>query len=215
MSKAEAKLNGIEYYRDPNKRSYGCNGALIYKVPCAMCGEIVLLRRYGINTVTYCDYCRHTKHKKEKIILQEELDRLNQIKTPNEKRFAQAVEKIRNQVKNFEQYEKAINIAKTRCERYGSIPEAMVAIELIRLGRSIIPQQKVDKYKVDFAIPKEKLIIEVDGTLYHQNIYKSQREGTIQLALGFDWKIIHIPAELIEKDIKKLEVILNKCSQAA
>lgn len=88
---------------------------------------------------------------------------------------------------------------------YGSIPEAMVAIELLRLGYRIIPQQKVKKYKVDFAIPKEKIVIEVDGYVYHKDSYKGDREAIIQLALGLDWKIIHIPAELIAEDITKLK----------
>ena len=88
----------------------------------------------------------------------------------------------------------------------------MVAIELLKLGYSIIPQQKVTKYKVDFAIPKQKIVIEVDGSLYHKERYGGGREATIQLALGMDWRIIHIPAELIAEDIQKLKTIIDTFS---
>ena len=90
----------------------------------------------------------------------------------------------------------------------------MVAIELIRIGYSIIPQQKIKKYKVDFAIPKEKIVIEVDGSIYHKDVYKGYREAIIQLSLGLDWKIIHVPAEYISKDIQKLEQIIKILSKA-
>ena len=115
---------------------------------------------------------------------------------------------------NFQDYTRAISIATKASEKYGSVPEVMVAIELIRIGYSIIPQQKIKKYKVDFAIPKEKIVIEVDGSIYHKDVYKGDREAIIQLSLGLDWKIIHVPAEYISKDIQKLEQIIKILSKA-
>ena len=35
------------------------------------------------------------------------------------------------------------------------------------------------------------------------------REAEIQFAIGLDWKMIHIPAELIRKDIQKLDEIIK------
>ena len=131
------------------------------------------------------------------------------IECLKEKQFDKAVNKIKKQVFDFSLYEKAIKIAEIRQELYGSIPEAMVAIELLRLGYSIIPQQKIKKYKVDFAIPKEKIIIEVDGSLYHKDVYKGEREAIIQLSLGLDWKIIHVPAEKIAENITKLKQVIE------
>ena len=46
--------------------------------------------------------------------------------------------------------------------------------------------------------------------MYHSQA-NNKREATIQLSLGLDWKIIHIPAELIEKNIKKLKTIIRMC----
>ena len=135
---------------------------------------------------------------------------LAEVETKREKQFNHAVEKIEKQVKDFSKYENAIKIAKTRAELYGSIPEAMVAIELLKLKYKIIPQQKIKKYKVDFVLPTQKIVIEVDGSIFHKNIYNSEREAIIQMSLGLDWKIIHIPAEKIAENITKLQEIIVK-----
>ena len=82
-------------------------------------------------------------------------------------------------------------------------------INLAALEYKIIPQQQIKRFRVDFAIPKEKLIIEVDGAVYHKNIYSNSREAEIQYKLGMDWKIIHIPAEMIENDITKVKDIID------
>lgn len=85
----------------------------------------------------------------------------------------------------------------------------MVAIELVRLGHRVIPQQKIGKYRVDFLLKDVKMVIEVDGDLYHKDQFKGDREATIQFSLGMDWKIVHVPAELISKDIRKLKKIIE------
>ena len=77
----------------------------------------------------------------------------------------------------------------------------MAAIVLIYSGYSIIPQQRVGALTVDFCLSKQKIIIEVDGSLYHNSREKSlQRDARIQAMLGHDWEIIHLPAEGIEKN---------------
>lgn len=179
----------------------------IYCIPCDKCGNIVKKQVYSSEKIYLCEYCKKGLARKKKQYIENELE---QVKTKKEQAFEKAVERMELQVQNFNSYERAIQIAKTRVELYGSIPEVMVAIELIKLGYKIIPQQKIGRYKVDFLLPNEKLVIEVDGGLYHQSPHKGDREAVIQLSLGLDWKIIHIPAELISVDIKKLKVIIKK-----
>ncbi len=195
MSKVEAEYDGIQYSYD------GHRGRIQYKIPCDKCGAIIISGAYRRNMPHLCNYCKGLiKKKKEAMISKEIL----MTETKAEKRFNEAVCEIKKQVKNFLEYENAVKIAQSRTELYGSIPEAMVAIELIKLKHKIIPQQKVGKYKVDFVIPKEKIAIEVDGKIFHVN-KNNNREAEIQLLLGLDWKIIHIPAELIRKNITKLK----------
>lgn len=178
----------------------------IYHVPCAKCGRIIDLRIYNGDKAYYCDICKHNLQEKEKALEHELLD---EILSKGERRFLKAKEKLFKQVKSPEEYAKAIKIAETRADYYGSIPEAMVAIELIKLGYSIIPQQKIGRYKVDFALPNEKLIIEVDGGLYHSDA-DPDRDNYIKLCIGLDWEIIHIPAEWVSKDIRRLQKAIRE-----
>lgn len=200
MTKSEACAlhDGIDILQDER-------GYRTYLIPCCKCGRIIKRKQYTSEKDYFCDYCTLNLKERKKAKDQIELDK---IRSRKEQAFDKAVERIRKQVRNFDVYGKAIKIAETRAERYGSIPEAMVAIELLRLGYHIIPQQKVGRYKVDFAIPKQKLVIEVDGKLYHGKEGEGKREATIQISLGFAWKIIHVPAELIERDIQKLKKVI-------
>lgn len=182
----------------------------VYLIPCAECGEIVRKQIYNGDKLYYCDTCMAgiAKQKRAKSRALEDAF-YSLIETPKERAYQKAVDKIKAQVKNFVDYEDAIRLCARRAEDYDSIPEAMVAIELTRLGYRTIPQQKIGKYRVDFCLPDQRLVIEVDGKLYHQDKYKGDREGAIQMSLGIDWDIIHIPAELIADQIQKLQNIIN------
>ena len=191
----------VEDVSPPNRRSYR-----LYHIPCAKCGRIVKRKVYNGDKAYYCDICKNDLVKKEKALEHELLD---EILSKGEQRFFRAKEKLLKQVGKPEAYANAIRIAETQANYYGSIPEAMVAIELIRLGYAIIPQQGIGRYKVDFAIPNEKLIVEVDGGLYHSDI-NPDRDNYIKLCLGLDWEIVHIPAEWVSKDIRRLGKVLKE-----
>lgn len=215
MGKREADLDGIKHYYKVGKN--GSSGKEIYIVPCSCCGRKIARKSYGRNAKYICDACKVAKMEKRRIDQKKRdafVDQLyDTISTKEERRFNNAVDAIRKQVKHFSSYEKDIEIARRGQFRYGSVPEAMTAIELIHLGYSIIPQQKVGKYRVDFYLPKEKTVIEVDGALYHPDTFKGEREATIQFSLGLDVKIIHIPAETVKKNVYIIDKIMKKISK--
>lgn len=207
MSKREADLDGIKYYYDPTVGSRGRRGCTIYLVPCAKCGEMVKRKTYGRNSIVLCDSCKLKEEKQKEAVAEAWFDI---IETKAERRFNKALDEIQAQVKNFSEYEEAVKVARKAIDKYGSVPEAMVAVELLRLKYKIIPQQKVGKYKVDFYVPEDKFVVEVDGELFHRDNRHPNREATVQLSLGLDVKIIHVPAELIRKDIRKLGECIDK-----
>jgi very-short-patch-repair endonuclease len=86
----------------------------------------------------------------------------------------------------------------------------MVAIQLLYEGYKIIPQQKIGGYHVDFAIPKEKIIIEVDGGRYHDaKDIGGLRDMILKECFGEGTKVMHIPAEYIRKNIKRLGILMK------
>lgn len=167
-----------------------------YMVPCPKCGRVVARGQYNPEKLLLCDYCKKVQETKQKAIFE---DAYAHIRTPKEQQFDKAVEQLHAMFPkdNLDPY---IKTAEQRAELYGSIPEVFAAIMLLRAGFSITPQQKIGRINVDFCIPKHKLVIEIDGALYHQNKVKSlQRDLQIQTALGYDWEIIHLPAEGVSK----------------
>lgn len=185
----DAAEDGIE--RIPGVR----NGTFL--IPCEVCGRKIQRTSYSRKRTYICDYCKGVIKKKIAPTIPE-------TETKAERRYSKAVDRIREQTRNFGKYERAIEIARKRVEKYGSIPEAMMAIGLIQAKFAITPQQRIGKYNVDFLIPRHKAIVEVDGSLYHSNKEReAKRDLYLRAALGFDWIVVHVPAERIEQSLEK------------
>lgn len=207
MGKREADADCIEYYYDQTRGARGGHGCTVYLVPCSRCGKKVERVSYGRNQNVICDACA-VGESKRKAALNKALK--NELTPQSETRFNKAVEELVGQEKHIGEYEKAIRAARTKAEKYGSIPEAMVAIELLRLGYRIIPQYKVGRYRIDFYAPESKFALEVDGGTFHRNNRNKEREAIIQVSLGLNVRIIHVSAELIRDNIQKLGEYIDK-----
>ena len=202
-----AEADGIKYRIIGKEEARRQHAVHVFEIPCEVCGKIYEQRIYSSNDRHVCPYCKKIDKKQDEFVRHAILDKLY---TPGQQRFFKARELYCQQVKSAENRDRAIEVAEKACEKFGSIPEAMVGIELIRLGYRVIPQRKIGPYRVDFAIPDEKLIVEVDGSLYHSNkTERLQRDAAIGYIIGFDWEIAHIPAELIQKNIKKLKSCID------
>ena len=181
-----------------------------YMVPCPKCGRVVARGRYDTEKVYLCDYCKKAQTAKQKVIFE---DAYANIRSPKEQQFDKAVDLLRTKCKGFD-LDRHIEVAEKRCESYGSVPEAMTAIMLLYYGYQIIPQQKVGSIRVDFCLPKQKIVIEVDGSIYHSNKEKEQqRDIQIQATLGFEWEVIHLPAELVKQNPKKINSAIKSILQ--
>ena len=213
MSRKEAEADGINVeFRTAETISYLRESPRwIYRVPCALCGKEFESVTYSRKQFKLCPECRkktaeHRKRIRNALVSTHE--------SQKEKRFNQAVHNIKKQVREFKQYEKAVNGARKGMDKYGSVPEAMTAIELLRLGYPFIPQQRVKRYRVDFYIKKKKTVIEIDGSVYHHE-EDHERDLFIQCAFGFETKILHIPAETIQSDVRLLSRIIDKRNEIA
>ena len=177
-----------------------------FMLTCSKCGKIFPYSSYSRKRAYKCSECRKAELREKR-----RLERESDTRSPSEKRFDSAVEKLRKQ-KIGSSWESAIKVAKTRMDRYGSIPEVMMAIALIHYKYSIIPQQKVGSLTADFVIPKTKTVVEVDGKLYHRNKYDmNYRDFRLRNSLGMEWEILHVPAEAIEKDVRNaIDFYVNK-----
>ncbi len=201
MSYQEALEDGIEIIETKS-------GRVAYSVKCEGCGRKMIRYQYSRKMTFLCDYCKKRHAEKIKALFPN-------VETKYDKRFNTAVKNIQKQVKNFDEYNKAIKLAKTRSYKYASVPEAMTAIELLKNNYKIIPQQNIDRYKVDFVLKDEKIVLEIDGSLYHSNSKRENlRDIVIQQKLGYQWTIIHIPSDIVLNRIAELDQTIKRCYKA-
>ena len=187
-----AMENGVKY-RNEGRLTF-------YTVKCAICGESFEHIRY--NPIHVNNYKCKTCKTNEKIIDD------GVLYANKEARFERAVMRVESKVKSIEPYQKAIAIIRKNLHTKGwfnSTEEIMVALELLKNKIKIIPQQKIGKYRIDYAIPEMKVLLEVDGAVFHHDkISEGIRDGNVLLQIGVDWDIVRINTDLINKDITKL-----------
>lgn len=83
-------------------------------------------------------------------------------------------------------------------DNFSSMPEAVVAIQMERIGLKYETQKNISGKKADFIIPEIKIILEIDGELYHTDEDKSfLRDRQIMAVVGEEWEIVHIRANEI------------------
>lgn len=180
---------------------------------CNECGKEFPCRQHIRPDRRICPGCK-TYEKELRDIL------TNDMAGPRVKlrKFDEAVTRIEKSVNNFKSYQPAINTIRKVVLRKGwfqSTEEIMAGIELIKNGVRTIHQQKVGRYKVDFALPDMKVLLEIDGRPYHSDKTKEGiRDGNIQLALGPSWYVVRIDTDKINKNISKLVPAIKAAVEA-
>lgn len=174
-----------------------------YMIPCPKCGRKFRHTQVSDRYDYICKYCSSESKRKEKII-EKAIDEALDVRTKYDKRFDSAIDILQKQV-DIVEWQKYIDMAYTKRECFGSVPEAVFCIVLLSNNLKVIPQQKVGDYRVDFALPDNKIVFEIDGSIYHSNKAKQDiRDYCLENMLGKEWKIIHIPSDKI-KDVNKIK----------
>jgi very-short-patch-repair endonuclease len=90
-------------------------------------------------------------------------------------------------------------------DKFDSSYEVMAAIILIHNRVRIKTQFQICGYQVDFLLPDDHVILEIDGDRHKYNkTYDSKRDKHIKDALGPDWEIIRISTECLDMKATKL-----------
>ena len=151
----------------------------------------------------YCDSCFEKKA--------EEIKAENEqwIRMKQKRMFENAIDKLERQELIFSEYEEAIRAVEEynmeNLDKFDSAAEIITAIILIQNHVRVKPQCKIDKYQVDFLLPDDHIVLEIDGTIHKSKRAKDAlRDETIRFHLGGDWQIVRIPAEGVEKNAKQL-----------
>jgi very-short-patch-repair endonuclease len=181
-----------------------------YYPRCACCGKEVMSLNYIKGYKYLCKACKLNNY------LSDKENRTENNKEIKEAKLKKAIERISKHTYNIEKYKKSIQTIEKYLHRDGwfdSTEEIMVAIELCKNKIKFNHQVKFGRYRVDFLLPDEKVILEVDGTMFHtaKTREKEQiRDNLIVLNLGAEWEIIRITDEDINKNITKLAKAIHK-----
>ncbi|MEY8001592.1 endonuclease domain-containing protein [Clostridium sp. Mt-5] len=199
MGYQEAIKDNISMFKD----RYGDN---IYRARCYICGKPVNTRVYHSNTNYRCKECKEKEANKTRLI-STELKR---------KKLENAIKRIKRQKNNIKQYGHAIEKIKELLPTpnwFQSTEEIMVGIELYKRKIKFNHQVKINKYIVDFVLPEQKIVLEVDGELFHNELTIEKekiRDSIILLNLGPEWEVIRIKDKYINKNINKLTTAITK-----
>ena len=88
----------------------------------------------------------------------------------------------------------------SKIDRFSSLQEAMVAIQLEKQNIKYESQKEINGKIVDFLLPELKIILEIDGELYHTDENKEfLRDRQIMRGIGEEYEIVHIEADSVPR----------------
>ena len=162
------------------------NGYQVYYPRCHICGQKITSWSYLSEKVYTCCDCKMNYKSYRKEI------------TTDKKRakLEKAIHRV-SAVSNIGKYYAAIDWVKDNIKRLGwfdSTEEIMVALELYKRNIDFRHQIKIFNFQADFVLLDEKIVLEIDGKIYHggdKRAYDRQRDELIILKLGPDWDVIN------------------------
>lgn len=205
MGYKEAVEDGIRMEKQNSTKN------TVYFPLCHICEKEIFSLSYLRNKEYTCPECKRTMYFVDRD------KRVESNEDIKEQKLSNAIKRIEGSVgAKIKGYDNAIKIVKKNLHRDGwfdSTEEIMVAIELLKNKIATRHQVKFGKYRADFVLPDEKIVLEVDGKLFHTSNTRRKeemRDNLIVIALGSDWEVIRITDELINQNIKKLVPAIRK-----
>ena len=197
MSFFEAKEDGVPTIQRPGY------GIPTYYPPCYLCRQPVKSANYIRGRQYLCTVCR------QEINVFEKSEKKFAATEQKERKLERAVKRIAK-VTDIRRYDAAIDyVRKNICCAgwFQSTEEIMTAMELYRRGVKFHHQVKVFDYYIDFVLDDMKVLLEIDGSIYHGKDRASKeekRDNVLQWRFGSEWQIIHISTDYINMNVTKL-----------
>lgn len=157
----------------------------------------------------YCKECF-------KIVQQEEHDeRQEYIRLKKREMFRKACNTLENQNVDMYKYKDAIEAVEEKVaespDKFDSSYEMLTAIILVYNCIYSKMQYRIGDYQVDFFLPDDKVILEIDGDRHaHRKGYDSVRDEYIKRTLGKPWEIIRIPTSLLDKHANRIPEAIQR-----
>ena len=208
MGYLEAKEDGIKMVKQRN-------GSTAYYPKCHLCNNEMFTMTYLKNVKYTCKECKLINH------LSDRETRVSDNYEAKERKFERALRRLqRMDIVIHGEYKDAADKIHNELHKIGlfdSTEEIITAIELEKNNIKYRHQVRFGtRYRVDFVLDDEKVILEVDGRLFHtkENLKRDNlRDDLILLNLGTDWEVVRITDDLINQNIKKLLPAIKKIKE--
>lgn len=137
------------------------------------------------------------------------------VRLKKEVMFENAISTLEGQNLNIYDYREAIDAVHeymiNNPDKFDSSYEIIAAIILIFNKVPCKPQYAVGRYHVDFLLPDEYVVLEIDGERHkHKKYYDSKRDKEIKAELGEFWEIVRIDTDLLKQNAKELVKAIRK-----
>jgi len=184
----------------------------VYTVPCSICGNPMTTRNFSATKSYKCKMCKNDVKRVRK-------EAIDAMRREHEQLLADRFGTDQKHMHRFEtaaakfgdEYAKSIETARKAVDEFDSMPEVMACIELLHIGARVITHQPVGDYVVDFCLPDEKVVVEIDGSIYHANVAKEEmRDHAIAYMLGIGWTVRHVPSDDVAKNHRAFGRIMRK-----
>lgn len=157
----------------------------------------------------YCEDCFSS------VMAEKAQDTHEYIRLKKKLMFERAVDILEHQNIDLYQYREAINavqeFAAEKPDKFDSAYEMLAAIILVQNRVQCELQYKIGPYQVDFMLPCEYVILEIDGERHkHRKSYDSDRDKYIKSKLGQNWEIIRIKTEYLDEHADRLVTAIRR-----
>ena len=194
---------GFKEAMEDNIPHVRANGFDAYYPPCHVCGD-------GVKSWNYIRGVQYTCPECKQFIQIQKLENRSNVQVEKRKmQLKRAVSRI-TKVANIENYKTIIidfenHIADK--DWFQSTEEVMVGLQLRKKKIKFITQYKVGPYYCDFYLPKLKVVLEIDGELYHgkdKKEYQYNRDRFIEEKLGNGIVVIRIKTTHINTNVTRI-----------
>jgi very-short-patch-repair endonuclease len=149
----------------------------------------------------------YASHPESRQYLREKhLEWWNSLSERERKEFANEQREMRTRLL-AERPELHLNYLAAKHQRFTSL-ERKIKEVLDECRLSYHHQYRVGRFWCDFALPSLKLVLEIDGERWHQDMKKEmERDRMIKILLGKEWRIVHIREKDLEKELDRSEFL--------
>lgn len=195
------------------------------ELSCWVCGgKATISRKYSLEYTGKVLFDEPNKHRRcycqkcfDEVMEREAEEEKAYTLLRKKRMFETAIRNLEKQKMDFEKFKDAIETIEQynleNLNKFGSSYEIMAAIILVHNHVKIKPQANVGKYQVDFLLPEEHIVLEIDGDRHETEEARTRdswREKDIKKILGSEWEIVRISTYCLDKKADKLVSAMDK-----